>query len=287
MAFVPRLTAPTRDDPNVISVKDGGNNHAYRFENGLCLPNCCGFVHFRLLDMGYKALEAKICRSDACDYFGYTADGLKRSQTPSLGAIICWSSTGKNKRGHVGVVEIIHENGDIDAGMSDLSGRWWYLQRLTKASGYKFPSTVSNYTTQGFIHMPSTMEKVGDPVSRDTKKHQIEITYAALRVRKRPEINAAVILGYANMGFYNVLAEKDMTYEPSNGYHWFKIQDNMWVAFVDGCVNDLPADEPSDDEIQRLREENAELKRDIISLELTAEKLRGTIDQIKDLAHYN
>ncbi len=284
--FVPRFTAPARDDPNVVSVQKGGHNHAYCFPTGLCMPNCCGYVHFRVLDMGFTALEAKLCRNDACAYFGFARDGLTRSQIPTLGAIICWSSTGKNKRGHVGIVEEIYSNGDIICSMSDLSGAWFYTKRFYKKDNYKYPSTVSNYTTQGFIAMPFD-NKVGSPVSRDKNRHQIEITYASLRARKRPEINPEVVLGYINMGIYNVLDTRDLTYEPSNGYKWYKVEEDMWVAYIEGCVNDLPAETPAGDELERLRAENAEMKNDIISLELTVDKLRDTIDKIRDMARYN
>ena len=246
------------------------------------MPNCTGYVHFRVLDMGYKELEKKLCLNHACAYYGYTKDGLERSKVPTLGAICCWSSSGASNKGHVGIVEEVYSNGDFLASMSNYSGTWWYLAKFTKASGYKLKSSKSTYYFQGFIEMPNEIEKVGSPVERNDKVHQIQVTYAALRARKRPEINNEVVLGYINMGYYNVLEEKDMTYEPSNGYKWFKVEEDIWVAYVDGCVNDIPVYD-EDGELERLRKENKELKLDIISLELTVEKLRDKLSKIKEL----
>ena len=289
MAFVRRTTPPLATDPNYIRWTYGGNSHAMAIneQTGCVLANCCGNVHGRVLENAGSTVESKICRSNACDYWGYTADGLRRSQTPALGAIMVWSSTGSNRYGHVSVVEAIDAQGNVTASNSNYKGTWWYESHHTKASNYALYSSKSTYYFKGFILMPDDIKKVGSPVQRDETKHQIEVTYAALRARKRPEINPAVVLGYANMGYYNVLQTRDMTYEPSNGYFWFEIEDDMWVAYVDGAVNDLPAVEPTPDEIQQLKEENKQLKLDIISLELTVEKLRGTIDEIAALAHYN
>ena len=284
MSFTPRLVAPSRDDPNVISTRFGGNNSAWWYSSGayqgLCMPNCTGYVHMRYLELYGKKVETKLCLNDATKYWDYN-DGLVKSQTPSLGAICCWSSSGSSTRGHVGVVEEVYSNGDFLASMSNYSGTWWYLARFTKESGYKLYSSKSTYYFQGFKNMPNEIEKVGTPVQRNETRHQIGVTYAALRARKRPEINDAVVLGYINMGYYNVLDVKDMTYEPSNGYLWFKVEKNMWVAYVDGCVDDYPVDEES--ELAKLKARVKELETDIISYELTIEKLRDKLDKIKKL----
>ena len=291
--FIERTTPPERTDPNYISVKYGGNSHCIAITStGCTLPNCVAAVHGRVLENAGKDVEAIISRGNACTYYEYTADGLSRSRTePKLGAIMCWKSTGGNKYGHVATVEEIERDKSgaavaVIASASNYSGTYWYTSRFTRASGYKLQSSKSVYTFEGFIYMPEDIKKVGDPVPRDTTKHQCEVIYSALRARKRPELGADVV-GYANMGFYNVLDVKDMTHEPSNGYVWFKIGSALWIAFVDGCVNDYPAEEVDPDELERLKKENAELKRDIISLELTADKLRATIDDIQALAHYN
>lgn len=287
--FNRRTTPPTADDKNYIGVGFGGMNHALVINRatGYVLPNCCGYAHGRALENSTPGTEAALCRNNACAYYAYTADGLERSKTePRAGAIMCWKSSGANNYGHVAIVEEVYSNGDVLASASNYSGTLWYTSRFTRASGYKLSSSKSVYSFEGFIYMPDEIKRVGDPVPRDKSKHQIEVVYSALRARKRPELGAEVV-GYANRGYYDVLAVKDMTSEPSNGYVWFKIGAALWVAYVEGCVNDLPEEEPIPDELERLRAENAELRRDVLSLELTAEKLRDTIDRIAELAHYN
>lgn len=250
------------------------------------MANCVGYVHGRVIEIAGKAVEAVISRGNACTFYDHN-DGLERSPSvPVLGSIMVWESKGSNPYGHVAIVEEVYSNGDVLASASNYKGTWWYTSRFTKASGYRLTSSKSTYTFRGFVYMPSEIKKVGDPVPRDTTKHQVEVVYSALRARKRPELGAEV-MGYANMGYYDVLAEKDMRAEPSNGYLWYKIGADLWIAHVEGCVNDLPAEEPIPDELERLRKENEELRIEVISLELTTEKLRATIDEIAELAHYN
>lgn len=282
MSFIPRTSAPSRNDPNVISKPYGGNNSAWWFKSGeykgLCMPNCTGYVHMRWLELHGSSAESKLCLNDATAYWNYT-DGLVKSQIPTLGAIMCWSSSGASNRGHVAIVEEIYDNGDVLASASNYNGTWWYRTRFTKASNYKLHSSKSTYYFQGFKNM-AEMERVGTPVERDSAVHQIDVYYKYLRARKRPEINEEVVLGYINTGYYNVIETRDMRDEPSNGYLWFKVEKNLWVAFVEGCVNDYPAEDPS--EVAKLKARIKELETDLISYELTIEKLRGKIDGIKE-----
>ena len=62
-------------------------------------------------------------------------------------------------------------------------------------------------------------------VERDEKKDQIEVKVTELRVRTTPSLNGE-ILGYAQEGFYNYYEIVDI-----DGYNWFRIADNQWIAF--------------------------------------------------------
>ena len=62
-------------------------------------------------------------------------------------------------------------------------------------------------------------------VDRDEKKDQIEVKIENLRVRKQPSLNGDV-LGYASLGFYNYYEVADV-----DGYIWYRIADNQWIAF--------------------------------------------------------
>lgn len=62
-------------------------------------------------------------------------------------------------------------------------------------------------------------------VERDEYKNQIEVKVNELRVRKTPGLNGE-ILGYANEGFYNFYETKDV-----DGYTWYKIAEDNWIAY--------------------------------------------------------
>ena len=72
-------------------------------------------------------------------------------------------------------------------------------------------------------------------VDRDEYKNQIEVKVDQLRVRIEPNLNAEII-GYANIGFYNYLETKD-----NDGYTWYRISDNNWIASNNEWTNIYPA----------------------------------------------
>lgn len=63
---------------------------------------------------------------------------------------------------------------------------------------------------------------IGTPISRDTTKDQLKINASNLRARETPD---GKILGYVNVGTYNILDTKT-----TNKYTWYKI-DYFWVAY--------------------------------------------------------
>lgn len=243
MSFQPRTTAPSATDKNWINVNYGGKNHALTISSstGSVLANCTGYVHGRWLELGLN--ESKLCLYNADQYYGYTRDGFERGQTPKLGAILCWSKTGK--AGHVAIVEKIHGDGTVTASNSNYSGTRFYTNRInpkTWPSGYKF---------QGYIYPPIDFSGggtgIGTPVARDKTRTQVQVNYDALRARSNPYLGDNV-LGFINVGIYNVLEERDMTQEASNGYIWYKVEENVWIANVGSSeVTYLPAtEEPKD-----------------------------------------
>lgn len=243
MTFIPRTTAPLTTDKNWISTKYGGNNHALVINKstGSVLPNCTGYVHGRAIELGYD--ESKLCTYNADQYFNYTYDGYARGKTPKLGAIMCWSCPGK--AGHVAIVEKIHGERDVTASQSNYSGTRFYTRRFNP---YSWPS---GYTFQGYIYCPidydGTGTGIGTPVARDKTRTQVQVIYDAIRARTAPYLGDNV-LGFVSTGVFNVLQEKDMTHEPSNGYVWYEIEENVWVANVgsDNIVYLPPTEKPKD-----------------------------------------
>ena len=78
---------------------------------------------------------------------------------------------------------------------------------------------------------------VTENVERDEYQDQIEINVEKLRVRTIPTLDSE-ILGYANIGFYNYyeVAEHD-------GYTWYRIADNQWVAYNEEWITVYPKKE--------------------------------------------
>lgn len=146
MSFVPRLTAPSADDPYWISTLNGGLNECIRIDadTGSVLPNCVGYAWGRFYELTGERPE--LAKTNADTWFGYIADGYQRSSVPKLGAVACWAG---GSSGHVAVVEELDPDGTITTSNSDYYGDRFYLRRL--APGYILGS---GYSFQGFIYPP-------------------------------------------------------------------------------------------------------------------------------------
>ena len=150
--FSPRLTAPSTSDKHWIKSTKGGLNDCIEISGGPVLPNCVGYAWGRFYEIiGEKP---KLSKNNAEMWYGNTADGYKRSQTPALGAVICWSKgvvgNEADGAGHVAIVEQILPNGDIVCSNSAYGGSRFYTQTYKKSDGYSFGA----YKFQGFILPP-------------------------------------------------------------------------------------------------------------------------------------
>lgn len=74
-------------------------------------------------------------------------------------------------------------------------------------------------------------------VERDENKDQIEVFVPELRVRTQPTTTSDV-LGYASEGFYDYLESVD-----NEGYTWFRIAENQWIASSDEWTKIYPKKE--------------------------------------------
>ncbi|MCM1164526.1 MAG: CHAP domain-containing protein, partial [Ruminococcus sp.] len=147
--FTPRLTAPSASDKHWLHTSKGGLNECIHISGGSVLPNCVGYAWGRF----YEIIGEKpsLSKNNAEMWYGSTADGYKRSQTPELGAVACWSKGAVGSEadgaGHVAVVERIEANGDIVTSNSAYGGSRFYTQVYKKSAGYNFGA----YKFQGFI----------------------------------------------------------------------------------------------------------------------------------------
>lgn len=268
--FVRRSTAPSTTDKHWIRPEHGGVNECIEIvgSTGATIPNCVGYAWGRAYEiMGQKTALSK---GNAGTWIDYTQDGYKRSASPSPGAIMCWSKDGGY--GHVMAVEAINADGSVIASGSNYKGTRWYQMAFSPPS---YNPWGSKYHFQGFIvpdYNFTPMEYIGTPADRDSTRYQMEVIVMGLRVRKRPEINDEVILGFANPGYYNVLSTRDMTGEASNGYYWYEIEQDKWVARKDEIwTNDYPAVVVDVDELKR---QIAALSEKVAAIEQENETLK-------------
>lgn len=116
--------------------------------------------------------------------------------------------------GHVAFIEEVHNNVAILS--QYMSGK--------KDSFSNHQWTIgTNYTGQllGYLHYEGI-----EPVDRNTNVNQVYVSDGSLRVRNQPSLSGE-ILGYAKVGYYNVLTTKE-----NDGYTWYRIGDDKYIANV-------------------------------------------------------
>lgn len=148
--FTPRTTIPDSSDKLWINTGYGGYNIYDAYDkNGFTLPNCTSYAYGRFMEI-MGATSCNLAYADAGQWWYYTDDGYSRGQTPQLGAVACWSQTGK--AGHVGIVEKVNSDGSFTISNSAYGG-------FQDGSSFKMhestASWLSKYSFQGFIYNPS------------------------------------------------------------------------------------------------------------------------------------
>jgi len=134
------------------------------------------------------------------------------------------------------------------------NGKWCFVydKSLTPPEAFyvdKKCTNIMNPKGYTFKEIPE-MERVGNPVARNTKVDQIEVLPDAtkLRARKEPGTSGEV-LGYINVGFYDI----EDTAGAVDGYDWYKVQ-GMWIAYSQDWEKIYPK-ELTPEDIQRAYKE--------------------------------
>ncbi len=235
--FSPRLTAPSSSDKHWIKSTKGGLNDCIEISGGSVLPNCVGYAWGRFYEIiGEKP---RLSKNNAEMWYGNTADGYKRSQTPALGAVICWSKgivgNEADGAGHVAIVEQILPNGDIVTSNSAYCGSRFYTQTYKKSDGYNFGA----YKFQGFIlppvqiksvtstaaSTPATAFKVGDVVNFTGTTHYTSSTGTRGTACKPGK---AKITRIANGAAHQIHLVNDGS--GSTVYGWVNTEDVQYIA---------------------------------------------------------
>ena len=112
----------------------------------------------------------------------------------------------------------------------------WYFSQNPNPSQIMIVNMQGHHAFRRKKEMPP-LPPVADNVERDEYKDQLEIKVSDLRVRTQPTLNGD-ILGYAKEGFYNFYEKAE-----NDGYIWYKIADNEWVAYNDEWINIYPKKE--------------------------------------------
>ena len=140
---------PESGDPAYTRTAYGGYNSQINGSPqpwaGSVLANCTGYVHGRWIEIaGHTADDFGISNGNANTYWSHT-DSYTRSQTPAVGAIVCYGGT----YGHVAIVERVNSDGSILVSQPNYGGTVFETLTLRPPNYYQYPVTF-----QGFILNP-------------------------------------------------------------------------------------------------------------------------------------
>lgn len=138
-----RITEPDYTNRYYRHVSSGGLNECIRVNGTSCLPNCVGYAWGAWYEM--MGVRPKLSRRNAKEWYGYTADGYRRSSVPELGAVACWNG----RYGHVAIVVGIFKDYIVVAQSNYGGNRWEKVRCYKYGKGYK--SHGGNTAFQGFI----------------------------------------------------------------------------------------------------------------------------------------
>lgn len=236
-----------------------------------CLPNCTTLCYGAIIQDGKLPPVSVILNANLWHTVltnGWTCIGYDYDKL-EVGDIIEW--TNKN---HVAVVSKINSDKKIisasfytgDDGTS--KSRRYNFNSMEQVSNYM----LTNYETRYFHcwSIEDEQKAVGAlptfilkhplySVERNTIKDQIEVLTYQQNVRD----SANNILKKAERGFYDVLSISE-----SNGYTWYEVEENKYIAGVEGRVIFYPNKEDGD-----LLEENKVLKKEVEGLKLKLDKI--------------
>lgn len=242
-----------------------------------CLPNCTTLCYGAVIQDGKLPPvryipNASIWHTVLTNGWTYIKYDINKLE---VGDIMEWTS-----KNHVAIVS------RIDEGKKFISASFYTGQDGTSKSGRSNFSTMQevsdfmlkNYSIR-YFHCWSVEEEQkwvgGIPqyilkhplysVKRNSSKDQIEVLTFEQNVRDKDNN----ILKKAEKGYYNVLSTIDR-----NGYTWYEVEENKYIASIEGRVVFLPK---QDDET--IIEENKRLKRE-------NEDLKKRLSDIKELANY-
>lgn len=157
-------------------------------------------------------------------------------------------------------------------------GKDWHFFSQNYPKGSNCHIQIIYEDTPYAFRLKSKKPAITPNVQRDETKEQIYVKVPELRVRTTPSLNGE-ILGFASIGYYNVYDTKE-----ADGYKWYQIADNNWVAYDSEWEDYYPVKdykqlyEEALNEISKLNANIDILKKDIALMQDKIDKA------IKDLS---
>lgn len=185
-----RTTQPSSTNKYYLTAAGGGynkcilgnakNKYNKRPTAYSVLPNCVGYAYGRYLE--YHGLtKANLPTCNAKNWYAEAKkSGFKCSQTPSVGAVVCFKGT---LYGHVAFVEAIQSNGDLLLSESNWGHQIFRNVTVKKSNGYRYSTSLK---LVGFIANPNQKTAVTSKPATTAKKYttgNYEVTTACLNVR--------------------------------------------------------------------------------------------------------
>ena len=258
-SFTPLTSKPSKSDKYIYLYNNKNNGGLSWCINGkpkdsVCnvLSNCVGwacarFNHIYNLLTGYDGIKyPKFCCNaenfvEVAKNYGLTVDS-----TPAPGAIMVWQKgtlSSSDGAGHVAVVEKVISSTQVMTSESGYNN--FAFKNKTRNKGDGNWGSSSPYKFRGFIHNPavtsttttnSSTTTLPKTVSKNSSANQIQVNATNLRIRSGPGTSASIV-GTASKGYYNYTASSY-----ANGYIWYKIGDNMWIAHSNSWSKVYPAE---------------------------------------------
>lgn len=151
MSFTPRTNSNGLDTLSYYTT----DNPFY--PSTILVGNCTWYAWGRFWEEAPNGGRPRLSLGDAYMWYGNTSDNYQRSNTPKLGAVICFSGGNFSGLGHVAVVEQIYEDGSILVSESGYNGYYFRTNRRYPSGAYPYSNSAEGYTFQGFIYNPNVM----------------------------------------------------------------------------------------------------------------------------------
>lgn len=176
-------------------------------------------------------------------------------------------------------------NVDTHCHLETQVGKFKMATKTTSQGSYAFENMIEpnkalfvtdnhliKYCDLTWVKEPKT---VGTPVERNENVYQIQVKEETtqLRARKEPSLKGS-ILGFTTVGIYNVLDVKE-----ADGYKWYNIEQDTWIAYSEDWEILLPK---TKSEIDELKEQIEKLNAQIEVLNQKNEELNKEIVDKKD-----